>query len=117
MIDLYPEFLPEWTNAIISIHKEKIFGIIPIDLNGTHSTMKKAREQFGLRWSSGACCLTGEAFFHEMAPFNCGMCHDFTYDSSLVAMESIHELYKFKNDLAIHLQESHKDVWSKWESL
>jgi len=112
-IDEYPKFLPEWTNAIEQINK-KTFGLIP-QHHSENTAMIKCKQRFELNWMSGACCLTGEAFFHHYAPTHtCIICSVLTYDSTY-ALVSTSKLYKYKKELAEHLIESHPEIWNEWK--
>ena len=113
MKDKYPKFLPQWTNALEHIHKDKFFGLIK-SFKSANAVKNKANEEFNLDWASGRCCLTGEAFFHEYAPERCNTCHYMTYDGSTKAVKSLDNLYKYKIELAEHLQEHHPETWERW---
>ena len=107
MIDLYPNFLPQWTQAILSTNKQ-----------GKHNgpaLLREIRDEFGLNYYSTECCLTGEAFFNTDAPVDtCTACHELTYDGAWTAVrggETV--LYLYKMALAEHLKTDHPEIWKK----
>lgn len=106
MEDHYPNFLPQWTNAV-----EHIFA----NRSQYSSVMTQADNEFNLDWFSSRCCLTGEAFFHHGAPIKeCGECRLYTYDRSQLALYSLKSFYKYKTSLASHLQDDHPEIWDRW---
>lgn len=117
MNDKYPKFLPQWTEAIIHTHSNPFI----IDMSCLNEgeindyLVKSINETHNLRWTSGECCLTGEAFFNEYAPESCVECECFTYDSSLIALRSVKQLYEFKKSLAEHLKKEHTNIWNMWK--
>lgn len=115
MIDPYPTFIPQWTHAMEEIHRHRtLLKIIPLSEPNTFTTMRKAGEKYNLDWFSGACCLTGEAFLHQSAPYDCDTCKYFTYDGSQIALGSLKKFYKYKEELAEHMQKEHIEVWDSW---
>lgn len=109
MIDNYPKFLPLWTKAVKYTVKHGIRKNYLAD-----DVIRIGNQKFNLDWYSTTCCLTGEAFFHEEAPIGeCHECHVFTFGCS--AFRSLDNFYRFKNELALHLQEKHTDIWNKWK--
>ena len=106
MKDKHPYFLPQWTSAVEYIHKNST-------IDNENDVLDRAEGIFNLDWFSSRCCFTGEAYFHQSAPMKCDDCRTFTYNYSGCVLE-ISDFYKFKNDLAEHLQEAHKEVWAKW---
>ena len=97
------------------IHKQRKILIFSLPEPDYAKTMKKAWNKFGLDWTDAAHCLTGEAFLHKHAPtFSCEECKHFTYTGSQRALNSLKKFYKFKQDLAEHMQKEHTEIWDKW---
>ncbi len=113
MKDKYPDFLPQWTNALEHIHKDKFFGIVA-GSKSANDVKHQALVHFQLDWTTGTCCLTGEAFFHHYAPEECRICTRMTYEESTIAVKSLNNLYEYKIKLAEHLQEDHPSIWTQW---
>ena len=115
MNDQYPDFLPQWTNALQHIHKRIFFGLITSKKSFSDVT-NKAGKKFKLYWSDSSCCLTGEAFFHEGAPLSCDKCKYLTFRGSMEAVKSLENLYNYKIELAEHLQQEHPMIWDMWKN-
>jgi hypothetical protein len=118
MRDRYPRFLPQWTNAVKQLYKtytKEEIGIVPEILINIDSK---------LDWFNNKCCLVGEAFFHKDVVGRksrnnnkCERCGILATNDSLFALESVQKLYKYKSDLAKHLQTYHPKTWKRWKSL
>jgi len=109
MRDNYPKFLPQWTKAILYTrkHRDHTDSIV-------NDIITVANKKFDLDWYTDTCCLTGEAFFHEAAPYEkCDSCSKFTFNCKV--FRTLNGFYELKNDLAKHLQIEHTDIWDKWK--
>lgn len=116
MEDSYPNFLPQWTNALEHIYSKKYLGLIPVYMTNT-GRRNGAEKKYGLDWTSSNCCLVGEAFFNRYTyTGRCSRCSELSVNRSLMVFDSLGELYKFKKELAEHLQNAHPDVWSEWKN-
>ena len=116
IVDRYPDFLPQWTNAMCHIYndKERTFLLFNKHKYNRDNPMHEADEHFDLDWYSPTCCLTGEAFFHQGTPWGCHECKYFTLGRSQEALKSLDNLYRYKINLAEHLKKDHPEVWKKW---
>ena len=108
MIDKYPKFLPQWTKAMEHYYRENR------PSKDTCGPINFAQREYGLDWYSINCCFTGEAFFHDTSSV-CKKCSNFTYSCGRV-FGSLTKLYRYKKELAEHLQKDHSDIWDKWKN-
>lgn len=120
MIDKYPKFLPQWTQALENLHNQKERYALFFEKDKKYDDpdevvrLVKDNTNHVLDWGDGEKCFTGEAFFFTHAPTcRCSECHTMTF-ARLNSALSLEKFYTYKVKLAEHLRENHKDIWTLW---
>ncbi len=107
MKDMYPDFLPQWTKAILYANRTRIS-------MSRRDIADDIQKESGLNYCDSRVCLVGEAFFNRVDFHDCRTCDAYQYDAAAEAMESKDSLYLFKLMLAQHLRYEHPEVWQEW---
>ncbi len=124
--DPFPNFMPQWTHAIVFIHtkcKKEIKaevksyearGILPI--RSKDVIIGLISKKFKLSYVNGASCLIGEAhrfkdtYTHGTKEERCRECNAFCFGPAAEATQSIKELYDFKRNVMEHFKKEHPSI-------
>ncbi len=117
--DPFPNFMPQWTHAVVFIHKhckkeikEKMRGHSSLDLKNI--VIDLVRKKFNLSYTIGGMCLIGEAHRfngnYDSGEAYCRECRNFCFSPAADACRSIGELYDFKREVMEHFKEAHPEL-------